>query len=52
MQTGGSEMSDYKDDNLWLMKGNCLERMKEIPVGSVNLVLCVIIDHQLWRERE
>ena len=32
-------MSDYKDDNVWLMKGDCLERMKEIPVGSVDLVL-------------
>jgi site-specific DNA-methyltransferase (adenine-specific) len=31
--------SDYKDDSLWLMKGDCLERMKEIPDGSVDLVL-------------
>lgn len=21
---------DYKDDNIWLMQGDCLERMKEI----------------------
>jgi len=27
------------DNNLWLMHGDCLERMKEIPDGSVNLVL-------------
>ena len=31
--------SDYKDDNLWLMQGDCLERMKEIPDGSVDMVL-------------
>ena len=33
-------MSDYKDDNMWLMEGDCLERMKEIPDGSVDMVLC------------
>jgi DNA modification methylase len=27
------------DNGLWLMHGDCLERMKEIPDGSVNLVL-------------
>lgn len=32
-------MSDYKDDSVWLMKGDCIERMREIPVGSVDLVL-------------
>lgn len=26
-------------ENLWLMQGDCLERMKEIPDGSVDLVL-------------
>lgn len=31
---------DYKDDNLWLMQGDCLERMKEIPEGSVDMILC------------
>ena len=31
---------DYKDENIWLMQGDCLERMKEIPDGSVDLVLC------------
>ena len=36
---GGGEMSDYKDDNVWLMKGDCLDRMKEIPKGNVDLVL-------------
>lgn len=30
---------DYKDENIWLMQGDCLERMKEIPEGSVDLVL-------------
>lgn len=32
-------MLDYKDDDIWLMHGDCLERMKEIPDGSVDLVL-------------
>jgi site-specific DNA-methyltransferase (adenine-specific) len=30
---------DHKDDNLWLMKGDCLNRMKEIPDGSVDMIL-------------
>jgi len=30
---------DLKTDNLWLMQGDCLERMKEIPDGSVDMVL-------------
>ena len=30
---------DIKTENLWLMKGDCLERMKEIPSGSVEMVL-------------
>lgn len=30
---------DYKDGNLWLMQGDCLERMKEIPDGSVDLTV-------------
>ena len=33
-------MKDYKDDNIWLMQGDCLERMKEIPNSSVDMVLC------------
>lgn len=37
---GDFESPDYKDDNLWLMKGDCLERMKEIPDNSVDMVLC------------
>lgn len=32
-------MTDFKNDNLWLMKGDCLERMKEIPSGSVDMIL-------------
>ena len=32
-------MKDIKTDNLWLMQGDCLERMKEIPSGSVDMVL-------------
>lgn len=31
---------DFKNDNLWLMKGDCLERMKEIPDGSVDAIIC------------
>ena len=34
------DTQDYKDGNLWLMQGDCLERMKEIPDGSVDMVLC------------
>ena len=32
-------MIDYKDDNLWLMQGDCLERMKEIPDGSIDAII-------------
>ena len=32
-------MSDFKNEHVWLMKGDCLERMKEIPDKSVDLVL-------------
>lgn len=31
---------DYKDDDMWLMLGDCLERMKEIPDGIVDAVIC------------
>ena len=33
---------DYKDREncLWLMFGDCLERMKEIPDGKVDMILC------------
>lgn len=54
---------DYKDENIWLMYGDCLERMKEIPDGSVDLVLAdipygttkcswdeVIPLDEMWRE--
>lgn len=30
---------DYKNDNIWLMHGDCLDRMKEIPDGSVDMIL-------------
>lgn len=30
---------DFRDESLWLMQGDCLERMKEIPSGSVDMVL-------------
>jgi len=30
---------DYKDDSIHLMHGDCLERMKEIPDGSVDMIL-------------
>lgn len=32
-------MIDYKDENNWLMRGDCLERMREIESGSVDMVL-------------
>ena len=32
-------MSDVKTESLWLMQGNCLDRMKEIPDGSVDLTV-------------
>jgi len=32
-------MGDYKEEGLWLMKGDCLERMQEIPSGSVDLTV-------------
>lgn len=32
-------MSDHRSENVWLMKGDCLERMKEIPSGSVDMIL-------------
>lgn len=32
-------MKDYKDDNVWLMTGDCLERMKQMPDSSVDMVL-------------
>ncbi len=30
---------DYKSENVWLMQGDCLERMKEIDDGSVDLTV-------------
>jgi len=32
-------MTDFKNDKVWLLQGDCLERMKEIPDGSVDLIL-------------
>lgn len=32
-------MKGIKTENLWLMKGDCLERMKEIESGSVDMIL-------------
>lgn len=29
-------------ENVWLLHGDCLERMKEIPDGSVDMVLASI----------
>lgn len=31
---------DFKDEMNWLMQGDCLERMREIPVGSVDAIIC------------
>jgi len=33
------QAGDIKTENLWLMQGNCLNRMKEIPSGSVDMIL-------------
>ena len=33
-------LEDYKSDNITLLYGDCLNRMKEIPNDSVDLVLC------------
>lgn len=30
---------DYKNDKVWLMQGDCLERMKELPDGSIDLTV-------------
>ena len=38
------EHKDYKDNNLWLMQGDCLERMRELEDCSVDLILCDTID--------
>ena len=32
-------MKDVKTQDLWLMQGDCLERMKNIPSGSVDMIL-------------
>jgi DNA modification methylase len=32
-------LMDYKNDKVWLMQGDCLERMKEIPDGSIDLTV-------------
>lgn len=31
---------DVKTEDLWLMQGDCLERMKEIPDSTVDAVIC------------
>lgn len=56
---------DFKNDNIWLMQGDCLERMKEIPDSSVDMVLtdppyqktqnkwdCVVDFSSMWVELE
>ena len=32
-------MKDIKTDSIWLMQGDCLKRMMEIPDGSVDMIL-------------
>lgn len=32
-------MSDYKDEKIWLMHGDCIEKMKQIPDGSIDMIL-------------
>jgi len=54
---------DYRDNEVWLMQGDCLERMKEIPSCSVDCVICdlpygttkcswdsIIPFEELWKE--
>lgn len=46
-----SYTKDYKDDNFWLMFGDCLERMKGIPDNSVDCCVSDIpygIDFEEW----
>ena len=33
-------MKDLKLEDIQLMFGDCLERMKEIPDGSIDMILC------------
>lgn len=33
-------IQDYKLDNIQTLYGDCLERMKEIPSGSVRMICC------------
>ena len=45
-------MSDVKTENLWLMKGDCLERMKEIPDWRVvcqHLIVSCLRPKICWR---
>ena len=37
----------FNEKGYWLMQGDCLERMKEIPDGSVDMVLCDLVA-QAW----
>ena len=44
-------MGNIRTENLWLMQGDCLERMKEIESGSVDVVISDIpygIDYADW----
>ena len=48
-------MSDIKTENMWLMKGDCLERMKEINDESIDLVVIdppYGIDFQSQRKKD
>lgn len=36
----GKEVISQLDSGLVLMHGDCLERMKEIPDGSVDAIIC------------
>ena len=42
---------DIKTEKYWLMEGNCLDRMKEIPDHSVDMILCDLpygVTHCEW----
>ena len=43
-------MKDFKDENIWLMQGDCLERMKEIPDGSVDMILCDLVAQTYYNQ--
>ena len=33
-------MTDFRNEDVWLMQGDCLDKMKEIESGSVDAIIC------------